>query len=214
MSVRAPAAANAETSSSERSAGRPLVHALWLFAALAALANAADCAEGPSGSCRATAAGRRILVHVQLEQLFPPELLRLVSLGLTGRVQVEVELVRHRPLWFSRRVARESVELLVSRHPSGEGFLLDGDRLLANADTLSLERIELAFDGDEPEKHEAVVRVQLRVITAASLGKMATWVAGGEGKREERSALSAGVLSLLADELSRTLELSCAVRKR
>ena len=183
------------------------------FAALLFLVAVALAAHGaPGGACRAVAGHSGILVRVQLVDLFGPELLRLVSLGLEGRVRVEVELVRRRPFWFSRRVARESVEAVVTRDPSGEGFLLDGERPLPDPSRLPIERIALPAPGGDPERHEAQVRVQLRVITPASLGRMAAWVAGG--KEEERSALSAGLFSLIADELARTLEFSCPVRRR
>jgi hypothetical protein len=198
---------------SDRPSGRVIGNALLLVALLLA-ASAAEGAPGPSGSCRATAAGRRVLVQVKLDDLFAPELLRLVSLGLDGRITVEVDLVRRRPLWFSQRVARTSLELTVSRDASGDGFLLDGERPLLDPRRLYLERLALPYEGDDPARYQAEVRVQLRVITPGSLGKMAAWVAGGEGKSEERSALSAGVLAMLADELSRTLELQCAVRPR
>ena len=170
-------------------------------------------AAGPSGSCRAAAVGRNVSVRVQLEALFEPELLRLVSLGLDGNIRVEVELLRHRPLWFPSRTGQQSVELNVAREPAGEGFLLDGERL-ADPQRLLLSRILLPLETGDPEQHEVRVRVQLRVITPASLGKMATWVAGGDAKQEQRSALSAGVLALLADELARTLEFSCAVHAK
>ncbi len=194
---------------------RPSARAIGNAAALVALllaASAAEGAPGASGTCRASAAGRRVLVKAALDDLFAPELLRLVSLGLTGHIHVEADLIHRRPLWFSRRVARTSLDLTVSKDPAGEGFLLDGERPIFDPRHLLLERLALPFDGGAPGQYEAEVRVQLRVITPASLGKMAAWVAGGEGKSDERSALSAGVLSLLADELSRSLELSCPVK--
>ena len=150
---------------------RLIERALVLTVCLAGLA-----AQGaPSGECRAEAAGRTVAVHATLIALLAPELLRLVSLGLEGRVHVEVELLRRRPLFFSRRVARHSLDLTVSRDPSGDGFLLDGERPLADPTLLALPRLALPLeDLASPERHEVRISVQLRVITATSLGKVAS----------------------------------------
>jgi len=197
--------------SSDRPSGAAIGNAVLLVVALLALSTAAG-AQTPAGTCRASFAGRNVAVHVQVDDLFPSEMLRLVGLGLTGRLQVEIDLVRRRPLWFSRRVARHSLDVAVSRGPGGEGLLLDGEPI-ADPSRLRLPRIQLPVDG-EPDQLEAQVRVQLRVITPGSLGKMAAWVAGGESKQEERSALSAGLLSIIADELARSVETSCPVARR
>lgn len=195
----------------DRPSGAAVGNAVLLVVALLALSTAAG-AQTPSATCRASSAGRAVAVHVQVADLFPPELLRLVGLGLTGRVQVEIDLVRRRPLWFSQRVARQSLEVTVARGPGGEGLTLDGEPI-ADPSRLRLPRVQLPVDGD-PDRLEAQVRLQLRVITPGSLGKMATWVAGGDSKQEERSALSAGLLSLIADELARSVETSCPVARR
>jgi hypothetical protein len=197
--------------SSDRPSVAAIGNAVLLVVALLALSTAAG-AQTPAAACRASFAGRAVSVHVQVDDLFPSELLRLVGLGLTGRLQVEIDLVRRRPLWFSRRVARHSFDVAVARGPAGEGLLLDGEPI-ADPSRLRLPRIQLPVEG-EPDQLEAQVRVQLRVITPGSLGKMAAWVAGGESKQEERSALSAGLLSIIADELARSVETSCPVARR
>jgi hypothetical protein len=196
---------------SERPSVGELGNGLALVVALLALSSFAAGAEGPSGRCRAVASSKSVSVHVELDDLFSGELLRLLTLGLEGRLRVEVELLQKRSLWFGKRVARQSLELTVARDPQGEGLLLDGEILLLDPERLRLPRLQLPLDGGDPQRHEVQVRAQLRVITAGTLGKMATWVAGGDGKQEERSALGAGVLSLLADELARSVELTCPV---
>jgi hypothetical protein len=122
-----------------------------------------------------------------------------------------VDLVQRRALWFSRRVARQSIDATLSRGPDGDGVLLDGEPV-ADPSRLRLPRLQLPLD-EGGGRLEAQVRVRLRVITPGSLGKMATWIAGGDGSEEERSALSAGLLSLVADELARSVEASCEVTR-
>ncbi len=186
----------------------------FALALLLLVASSAEGAPGPTGSCRATASGRAVSVRVQLDDLFQPELLRLVSLGLEGRLHVELALLERRTLWFPRRAASLSYEVTMARDARGDGFVLDGDRPVLDPQHLVLERVALPFDGDDPERLRIEARIQLRVITPASLGRMASWVAGGDANKEERSALSAGVLAVLADELARSLELSCPVKRR
>jgi len=197
----------------DRPSGEAIGRAVMLVAGLFALSSAAQGATDPSGSCTAVRSGRAVAVHAQLDDLIPGELLRLISLGLAGNLHVELDLVRRRPLWFSSRLTRQTLDLVITRDARGDGFLLDNEVRLPDPTRLRLPRILLPVDED-PAGLEAQIRVQLRVITPGSLGKMATWVAGGGGKQEERSALSAGLLSLIADELARSVEISCAVAGR
>ena len=197
----------------ERPSAEALGRAVLLAAGLLFLSGAAQGATDPSGGCRAVPSGRAVAVHAQLDDLIPGELLRLISLGLAGNLHVEIDLVKRRPLWLPLRVARQTLDLVITRDARGDGFLLDGEQRLPDPARLRLPRILLPVEGD-PAGLEAQLRVQLRVITPSSLGKMATWVAGGGGKEEERSALSAGLLSLIADELARSVEVSCAVARR
>jgi hypothetical protein len=176
----------------------------------------------PSARCRAERAGERAWVTVTLDELMDPELLRLVSLGLPGRLRVEVSLHRRRRLWFDALVAQETrVVGLAWSKPDG-ALLLDGRRAPDPA------RLELPPSPLRPRSgpplgagHYVSVNVRLEVVTAASLGEVARWLVARQNRGERRegegaSPSNAGVLprvlvDYLAADLARTASTRCPV---
>jgi hypothetical protein len=180
----------------------------------AVLASPAGSAEAPPvARCSALLAQGRALVDVTLERLFSAELLKLVALGLMGRVKVEVTLLRRQPFWFDEVVAEETREIAIRFSRSGGGglYVVDGRKEVREVERLDVDRI--AVHGNERlergERYRVEVKAHLQVVTASSLREVARWVTSGSA--EEQSALSRGVLEVVASDLGRRAEASCDV---
>lgn len=135
-----------------------------------------------------------------------------MKLGLAGRLEVELTLLRRRPLWFSERVDATKLTQVLAYSAKDGGWRLDG-RPLPSPETLQLERVAWTLE-DEPEAETAFVvevEVRLQVVTAASLGKVTKWLTQGD-KEAERSALTSGLLRTVADDLTRGAEGRCSVQ--
>lgn len=183
-----------------------LVAAVGLFAPLAR-------AEEPRVTCSASRVGRRVVVRPEALALVAPELERLMKLGLAGRLEVELTLLRRRPLWFSERVDATKLTQVLAYSAKDGGWRLDG-RPLPSPGTLELERVAWTLE-EEPEAETAFVvevEVRLQVVTAASLGKVAKWLTQGDKAEEARSALTSGLLRTVADDLTRGAEGRCSVQ--
>src|SRR5690349_4473094 len=94
---------------------------------VAALLAAAVAPARADVRCAAVRRGDRVLLDVRLERLFDRELLRLVRLGLAGRLRVRATLFRRRDYWFDDERAARTIESVVTFAPPGR-FLLDGER--------------------------------------------------------------------------------------
>ena len=187
----------------------PQARASWAALVLASVLCAPLAARASSASCRAVLAGTRALVGLTLEGLLDRDLLRLVRLGLSGSLSVEVSVVRHRFL-LSSRVAKVSFDLELRWLEDDQVLLLDG-RPVRDPDQLTLERIVLELPGGlDPDALGVEARAELKVVTTQSLGDVARWIAGGKGG--ERSAISRNLIGAVADDLSRSAEATCAVK--
>jgi hypothetical protein len=173
----------------------------------------ADGPRSPLARCSALLANGRALVDVAAEHLFSDELVRLVRLGLTGRVQVEVALIRHQPFWFDAVVLEERRELAVAAMVEGGGLLLDGSRELREWDRIQLDRLVFRPQSEvlpeEIDRYRVEVKVKLQVITAASLRGVAQWIASG--RKEEQGAVSRRLLDAVANDLTREASARCDV---
>jgi hypothetical protein len=158
--------------------------------------------------------GRRVSVRPEALALVAPELERLMRLGLAGRLEVELRLLRDRPLWFSEQMEATRLTQVLAYSAKQGGWVLDG-RPLAAAGMLELERVAWVLE-EEPEAAAAFtvqVGVRLQVVTTTSLGKVATWLTQGEKTEAERSALTRRLLRTVAEDLTRGAEGRCAVQR-
>lgn len=181
-----------------------------LIAAVGLLASGAHAAE-PRATCAATLSGRRVVVRPEAHTFLTPELDRLLRLGLAGRLEVELTLLRRRRLWFDERVDGTRLTQVLS-FTRGE-YLLDGRPLPTGATTLELERAAWTLEAP-PETGDAFVvqvEVRLQVVTATSLGKVASWLTQGEAAEAERSAVTRNLLRTVAEDLTRRAEGGCVV---
>jgi hypothetical protein len=182
-------------------------------AAVGLLAPQARAEEPPRVTCSATRVGRRVVVRPEALAFVAPELERLMRLGLAGRLEVELRLLRPRPLWFSEQVDRTRLTQVLA-YTKARTWVLD-DRPLASPETLELERVAWVLE-EEPEEDAAFVvevAVRLQVVTTASLGKVAQWLTRGEKTEAERSTLTRGLLRTVAEDLTRGAEGRCTVQR-
>jgi hypothetical protein len=172
----------------------------------------------PTLSCRVERAGERSLVTGWIETLFDRELLRLIELGLPGRVHAEATLYRPRGFWFDAQIAEAKQVFVVSWSKERAEFRLDGRRLQ------NPQRFELPVIGLRPEEPGGTyveLNLRLEIITARSLGQVATWLVTGDGTRgngdetetrdgeSKRTPLPRALVDYLAADLVRTAEARC-----
>src|SRR5512140_558515 len=184
-----------------------------ILAVALGLSGSAALAEGPAATCTATLAGGRVLIDVELQRFLDPDLLKLVRLGLEGNLQFELVLLRTRPFWFDELIERDAATARLRYVDEDRVYLLDDRREVPDPLRLDLERFALRppdpLDPDGTYKVE--VKATLRVVTGASLGKVASWIAGREPSRGETSDLSSRLLRAVADDLARQATALCEV---
>jgi hypothetical protein len=164
----------------------------------------------PGARCRAERAGQRALVATEVTDLLDPQLLRLVELGLVGRLRVEAVLYRRRPMWFDQRVTEQVREHGIGWSPEGRTLLVDGKR--SDPAAWALGRVPLPFLSLLPCRfeggaHYVEISLRLEVVTSASLGEVARWLAAGDERSVPRV-----LVDYLAADLARTSRCRCDVR--
>jgi hypothetical protein len=177
-----------------------------LLAVLLLLAGAAKAQEV---ACKAVLAGTRALVDATVHGLFDRELLRIVKLGMPGRLTLEATIVRRRQLWFGAVVLTTRRELTLTWSQERGVFELDG-RALPDPENAALERLVLPIgDAGDPRAYQVEVGTTLVVVTQGSLGRVAGLLAG-----ESDSTLAKTVLGAIANDLTRSANGTCAVEAR
>ncbi|NMO20439.1 hypothetical protein HPC49_27925 [Pyxidicoccus fallax] len=185
-----------------------------LVAAVGLLASPAR-AEEPRAACTATLSGRRVVARAEALAFVSPELDRLVRLGMAGKLEVELTLWKRHSLWFDSRVdgARLTQVLAFTR----DGYVLDGRPLTEGPGVMESERVAWTLDERPEAEDRFVVRVEVRlqVVTATSLGKVASWLTQEKGaaNAEERSGLTGTLLRSVAEDLSRGASARCEVTR-
>ena len=180
--------------------------------AVAGLLAPAVRAEEPRVTCTATLSARRVMVRPEAFHVISPDLDRLVRLGMAGRVEVEVTLWKRRSLWFDARV--EGTRLTQVLAFTRAGYVLDGRALSGGPGALELERVAWTLEERPGAEDRFVVQVEVRlhVVTAASLGRVASWLTQEKNASgEERSSLTSTVLRSVAEDLSRGASGRCEV---
>jgi hypothetical protein len=187
-----------------RGLGAALIAAVGLLAPVAR-------AEEPRTRCAVTLTGRRVVVRPEAYAFLTPELDRLLRLGLAGRLELELTLLRRRSFWFDEPVDTTTLTQVLS-FTKGE-YLLDGRPLSSSTATLELERAAWTLE-DPPEPGATFrvrVEVRLQVVTADSLGKVASWLTKGESTQDERSAVTSNLLLSVAEDLTRSASGDCEI---
>ncbi|MBU8899035.1 hypothetical protein KRR26_25815 [Corallococcus sp. M34] len=185
--------------------------AAWVAATGLLASNAR--ADEPHVACVATVSGRRVLVKSQAFAFMSSELERLVKLGLAGKLEVELTLLRKRALWFDTRV--EGAVLTQVLAFTRGGYVLDGRPLASGTEPLELERVAWSLETAPATDERWVVRINVRlhVVTAASLGRVAEWLTQDPDEGEARSPMSKTLLRSLAEDLARDASGRCDVTR-
>ena len=167
-------------------------------------------AAGPSARCDAVQQGKRTLASVQITNFFDRELLRLVRLGLEGRVKVKLVLVKRRAMWFDDDVMTLSRVFVVTWDKKKRTYLLDGTPIPPTAlDALLLDRILLGRrDTNTAGSHYVEVDVELEVVTVSSMMTAAKWVTGGT---DDGDMITTQLAKAVVADLTRNASTSCDV---
>ena len=169
----------------------------------------AGAAKAQEVACKAVLAGTRALVDATIHGLLDRELLRIVKLGVPGKLTVEASVSRRRQLWFGRVVTTATRELPLRWSEERGVFELDG-RALPDPEHISLERIPLVLgEAEEPAAYQVEVVTRLVVVTPGSLGRVAHLLEG-----ESDSALTRTLLGAIANDLTRSANATCPVERR
>ncbi|MBF5045171.1 hypothetical protein FGE12_22395 [Aggregicoccus sp. 17bor-14] len=167
-------------------------------------------AEEPHVTCTAQRTGTRVLVRPEARAFIDAELDRLLRLGLAGRLEVGLVLLRRRPAWFDARLAEQHLTEVLRFDESTGRYELSGRPLSEGPAALQLERAALELES--PPAPDAVLEVELdvrlQVVTRASLGRMASWLT----QSETRSAVTENLLRTVADDLQRRARARCRVQ--
>lgn len=171
-------------------------------------------AEEPRAACTATLSGRRVVARAEALAFVSPELDRLVRLGMAGKLEVELTLWKRHSLWFDARVdgARLTQVLAFTRG----GYVLDGRPLPDGPGALESERVAWTLDArpEVDERFIVQVEVRLQVVTAASLGRVASWLTQEQAPSTgERSGLTGTLLRSVAEDLARGASARCEVTR-
>jgi hypothetical protein len=166
-------------------------------------------AKAEEVACKAVLAGTRALVDATVHGLLDQELLRIVKLGVAGKLSLQTSVVRRRRLWFGRVVAATSRELPLTWSPERGVFELDG-RAIPDPEHVSLERIVLPLgESEDPRAYEVEITTRLVVVTPGTMGHVTGLLAG-----ESDSALARTVLGAIASDLTKSADGTCAVQAR
>ena len=158
--------------------------------------------DPPSVVCSARIVGRRVIVNATLNGFFDPELLRLVRLGLAGRLEVEVALQRKRFLMLSESLASHRYQAILSYDERSQEFRIDGRGVGNELQSLTLDRVTLNLRGAAPEPgHSVRVSARLEVVTASSLLQLARFFGGRERDKPPEPEEGSGVSRLLVKSL-------------
>jgi hypothetical protein len=184
---------------------RLLLAAALSFATGSALA-------GPSARCHAMQQGRRTLATVEVKQFFDRELLRLIRLGLAGKMRVTLVLIRRRALWFDDEVMDVVRVVAVTWDKQRRIYLLDGNPVEPAAlDALTLDRVSLGRrEANTAGSHYVEVNVQLEVVTASSLLAAGRWLSGKSDGGDD--VIATQLARAVAADLTRSESASCDVR--
>jgi hypothetical protein len=159
-----------------------------------------------------------VIVNATLGGFFDAELLRLVRLGLAGRLEVDVALQRKRFLMLSESLASERFRATLSYDERSQEFRIDGRGVGNELKTLALDRVTLSLRAPPPEGPYTVrVDARLEVVTASSLLQLARFFGGRErdqpAQSDENSGLSGLLVKSLLQDLARSASGSCPLER-
>ncbi len=172
-----------------------------------------DAAERAAAECQAQLLGDRILATISLRGFVEEETLRLLRLGMRGRVRVDAAVVRKRWGVFEHTAAARVVEAQLSSARDKQGLLVDDGTPVPAAGPIRIERVALRLKERDVPADRLVLRatIQLQVVTVSTLSDAAAWATESSDDDASSSLLTRGLLAAIANDLARSAECSCAV---
>jgi len=161
----------------------------------------------PKARCTAARSDSRILVEVALEDFPNRDLLRLIRLGLDGRIKVKARLMRDRSYWFDESLETRTITLKLT-WARRLGYLIDGS-LLRDPDLIWMPAISLSRGKRRSGSLYVEVDEKLQVVTTSSLQSTARLLRGAKGE----GALGGLVMDMVVEDLTRSDGTSCRARR-
>jgi hypothetical protein len=187
--------------------------ALVVALACGVLAPRSSAAERAAAECQAQLLGDRILAAISLRGFVEEETLRLLRLGMRGRVRIDAAVVRKSWGVFEHTTAARVVESQLSSARDKQDLLVDNRTRAPAAGPIRFERMALRLKERDVPVDRLILRVtvQLQVVTVSSLSDAAAWATESTDDETSSSLLTRGLLAAVANDLTRSAECSCAV---
>lgn len=200
-----------QRTSQRRARARLLALALGLCGAPPSPAS--EPAQAPSARCQAAVVADRVVVRVELHGFLDEETLRLLRLGLRGRIATEASLLRKHWGPFEKTLASAAQEAELVVIDDRQTLTLNGRARLDPERPVALERLALRLGETPPPKSRLMVRasVRLQVVTLSSLSKAAAWATESTEEETGGSILTRGLLAAVVDDLTRAASCACEV---
>lgn len=167
----------------------------------------------PQGFCQARKVPYgRALLDISIKDLINPDLLRLIQLGLSGSVHMEIVLWQSRRMWFDKSLHSDSRDLAIT-WSSTDNVLIVGERPTPNLEWITLDPITFRSPSANIMGTVLYVEVNLRleVVTTESLKKLTYWMVGQKQPQTNPSIVPTAILRAIANDLSREVRIRCHV---
>jgi hypothetical protein len=167
--------------------------------------------EAASATCEAHAVGDRVVAAITLHGFVEDESLRLLRLGMRGRIRVEATLLRKRWGVFEQTIASRVMESDLSSSRDKRALILNDGTPVDPLGPIPLTRLALRLPERDVGRTTLRVAVQLQVLTMSSLSKVAAWATESGDEDGTSSILTRGLLAAVVKDLTRSAECACAV---
>jgi hypothetical protein len=173
----------------------------------------ATAGERPAATCHAQVVGDRVLATISLRGFVEEETLRLLRLGMRGRVRVEAAVLRRHWGVFEQTAGARVQEWKLSSAADKQDLLLDDLTRLPATGPLALDRMAIRLSERDAASGRLSLRigVQLQVVTVSSLSKVAAWATESNDDDAASSLLTRGLLAAVVNDLTRSAECTCDV---
>jgi hypothetical protein len=178
---------------------------------LACLAASAAGASEPAARCQGRRSEDLVVGSVELRGLLDADSLRLLQLGMKGRLHIDAVVVRKRWGLFEQNAGTSASDAEIG---FGAGRLVvDGRPQEGSEGSITLERVAVPLQerGRADQALTLRVSVRLRIVTASTLSKVAAWATESSEEDASSSIITRGLLSAVAEDLTRSAEATCPV---
>jgi len=175
------------------------------------VASVTRASEAASATCEARAVGDRVVAVITLHGFVEDESLRLLRLGMRGRIRVEATLLRKRWGVFEQTLASRVFESDLTSSRDKRALILNDGTPVDPLGPIPLARLALRLPERDVGRTTLRIAVQLQVVTMSSLSKVAAWATESGGEDDTSSILTRGLLAAVVKDLTRSAECACPV---